>query len=461
MGRYVFLDIAIEGKKIGRMIFELYASTCPRTAENFRALCTGEKGLGKKSGKPLHYKGSSLHRVIKGFMAQGGDFTNNDGTGGESIYGGMFQDENFMHKHLSPGTLSMANRGPGTNASQFFITFGASKHLNGKHVVFGKICEGIKILETIEATPTDNDDRPRHRVVIQDCGEMEQSYRPLEQKKEESEVADMGYMAHVAKIRSGKKLFKKRKKRSGSTRRKTEAHHGSSSETACKDGEAGGGTNPKKGQQEQQQSEDQQRAKKAKVEGSSASNAIRKEGAVERVIKATNHFEVLGFDPPTVSGGGKPEWLVTQQELKKRFRKLSVFVHPDRCRDNPQASDAFDKVRKAHDLLSENASREAYMLQYLKEHRDTMLRAAGTGGGSTSVRERRKQMQKDLVDDFNHRVADPLIEVLQKKRVVVPRTRMPTPLSSSDSDDCDSEEEKWRAKLTKFKKKKHGKSLFF
>ena len=140
----VFFDITVGGQNAGRIEIELY-NDAPNTAENFRALCTGEKGVGK-SGKALHYKGCAFHRVIPGFMAQGGDFTKFNGTGGESIYGEKFADENFIRKHTGPGILSMANAGPNTNGSQFFLCFDAFPHLDGKHTVFGKVTSGIEVL---------------------------------------------------------------------------------------------------------------------------------------------------------------------------------------------------------------------------------------------------------------------------------------------------------------------------
>lgn len=144
----VFLDINIGGNESGRIEIELFSDT-PKTAENFRCLCTGEKGLGK-SGKPLHLKGSVFHRVINNFMAQGGDFTIGNGTGGESIYGAKFADENFNRKHTGRGCLSMANSGPNTNGSQFFLCFKKTSHLDGKHVVFGQVIKGIEFLDSLE-----------------------------------------------------------------------------------------------------------------------------------------------------------------------------------------------------------------------------------------------------------------------------------------------------------------------
>jgi len=166
----VFFDISIDSQPAGRIVFELFADVVPRTAENFRALCTGEKGVGP-SGKPLHYKGTGFHRIIKQFMCQGGDFTRGNGTGGESIYGSKFADENFNLRHTTPGLLSMANAGPNTNGSQFFITTVVTSWLDGKHVVFGKVVEGIDIVVKMEAVGSSSG-TTRVPVAISDCGQL-------------------------------------------------------------------------------------------------------------------------------------------------------------------------------------------------------------------------------------------------------------------------------------------------
>lgn len=167
---FVFFDIAIGNKK-ARVIFELFSKITPKCAENFRALCTGEKGRGKQ-GKPLHFKGSKFHRIIPGFMCQGGDFTRGDGTGGESIYGNKFRDENFALKHTCPGLLSMANSGPNTNGSQFFITTAETPWLDGKHTVFGRVVQGGEVVQQMDKVGTQSG-KPRTKVQIVDCGQLD------------------------------------------------------------------------------------------------------------------------------------------------------------------------------------------------------------------------------------------------------------------------------------------------
>ena len=166
----VFFDVSIGDKPAGRIVMGLFGGEVPQTVENFRCLCTGEAGTGE-SGKPLHYKGSIFHRVIPQFMLQGGDFTRGNGTGGESIFGEKFDDEAFTYIHDSPGLLSMANAGPNTNGSQFFITTVPTPHLNGKHVIFGRVIEGIEVVKTIEKQGTGSG-QTRLKITITDCGEV-------------------------------------------------------------------------------------------------------------------------------------------------------------------------------------------------------------------------------------------------------------------------------------------------
>lgn len=168
----VYFDITINNEPAGRIVMGLFGKEVPKTVANFKSLCTGDKGK-TSSGIPLSYKGSIFHRVIPGFMLQGGDFTRANGTGGVSIYGEKFPDENFEFVHNSPGLLSMANSGPNTNGSQFFITTVPTSYLDGKHVVFGKVLEGMDVVRKIENQGTQSG-RTRSKVVISDCGEVKE-----------------------------------------------------------------------------------------------------------------------------------------------------------------------------------------------------------------------------------------------------------------------------------------------
>uniref|UniRef100_A0A3Q0T4T8 peptidylprolyl isomerase n=1 Tax=Amphilophus citrinellus TaxID=61819 RepID=A0A3Q0T4T8_AMPCI len=167
-----YFDVELNREPIGRIVFQLFSDICPKTSKNFLCLCTGEKRTGKVTGKKLCYKGSTFHRVVKNFMIQGGDFTEGNGRGGESIYGGYFEDENFTLKHDRAFLLSMANRGKDTNGSQFFITTKMAPHLDGVHVVFGLVISGFEVIKKIEGLKTDSASRPYADVRVVDCGQL-------------------------------------------------------------------------------------------------------------------------------------------------------------------------------------------------------------------------------------------------------------------------------------------------
>uniref|UniRef100_H2Y9Y9 Peptidyl-prolyl cis-trans isomerase n=1 Tax=Ciona savignyi TaxID=51511 RepID=H2Y9Y9_CIOSA len=234
----VFFDIEIGDTSAGRIVFELFSDITPKTCENFRCLCTGEKGEGKTTGKPLYYKGVIFHRVIHDFMLQGGDFSEGTGRGGESIYGGYFADESFALKHDKPFLLSMANRGKNTNGSQFFITTQNAPHLDDIHVVFGRVVDGEKVVKAIESQPTDTNSKPLKDCKIVHCGEL-----VLAQKKKRKESDSTNESAHSSNDESSnedekaKKKKKKKKHKKEKKQKKQKKKHKKEEENDKEDAE--------------------------------------------------------------------------------------------------------------------------------------------------------------------------------------------------------------------------------
>ncbi|EPQ54125.1 hypothetical protein GLOTRDRAFT_130511 [Gloeophyllum trabeum ATCC 11539] len=212
----VFMDFAVDNNPIGRVVIELFNDAAPKTCENFRALCTGEKGLSPVSERPLYYKNSIIHRSIRDFMIQGGDFTKRNGTGGESIYGGAFEDEDLSRPLDSEGLVCMANKGPNTNGSQFFVTLRDCPHLNGKHVVFGKVIRGYEeVIKKIADIPVDEKDRPQVPVVIANCGELQLKSKAQAGDRKESEKSTQSRerSGSAPSSESGDERYEKHKRR--------------------------------------------------------------------------------------------------------------------------------------------------------------------------------------------------------------------------------------------------------
>uniref|UniRef100_A0A1I7UHZ0 peptidylprolyl isomerase n=1 Tax=Caenorhabditis tropicalis TaxID=1561998 RepID=A0A1I7UHZ0_9PELO len=186
----VFLDISADEKQLGRIEVKLFTAEAPKTCENFRALCTGEAGRTPNNKAQLHYKGNEIHRIVKNFMIQGGDITEGDGRGGYSIYGRYFEDEKFELKHSKPYLLSMANKGPHSNSSQFFITTAPAPHCNRKHVVFGEVIKGREVVDMIENLEVDEKSKPYAKVRIYNCGELVKKQKMMKSNEEVSEMGD-------------------------------------------------------------------------------------------------------------------------------------------------------------------------------------------------------------------------------------------------------------------------------
>ncbi|GAA5949624.1 hypothetical protein JCM21900_002475 [Sporobolomyces salmonicolor] len=224
----VFMDFQVEGQPIGRVIFELFADTVPKTAENFRALCTGSSGL-NELGIPLWYKGSPLHRIISGFMVQGGDFTLRNGKGGESIYGASFEDEDLKREVDAEGLLVMANKGRNTNNSQFFVSLRPCPHLNGKQVVFGRVVKGYEVMVAMSKLPVDSKDHPLQLVTISHCGELERKAKVVQRAPSPSPsvVSSRSRSASVSSSRSRSRSpspDRKHSRRSRSSRSRSRRH---------------------------------------------------------------------------------------------------------------------------------------------------------------------------------------------------------------------------------------------
>ncbi|KAN0032062.1 hypothetical protein ACTFIV_005935 [Dictyostelium citrinum] len=219
-----FFDVEIDGKPIGRIVFELFNDVAPKTTENFRVLCLGTQ-YSKITQTRLHYKGTPFHRIIKNFMVQCGDFQNKNGTGGESIYGKRFDDENFKIKHSEPYLLSMANAGPNTNGSQFFITTAPAPHLDGKHCVFGKVVSGQNVVDILNSLLTDQNDKPYADVKIVHCGELVLKSSTQNKKdnsdSDDSDNSDSDSSSSSSSSEDERKKRKKRKKRKEEKKRKS------------------------------------------------------------------------------------------------------------------------------------------------------------------------------------------------------------------------------------------------
>eukprot|EP00290_Baffinella_frigidus_P012258 CAMPEP_0180151270 /NCGR_PEP_ID=MMETSP0986-20121125/22020_1 /TAXON_ID=697907 /ORGANISM="non described non described, Strain CCMP2293" /LENGTH=451 /DNA_ID=CAMNT_0022098515 /DNA_START=21 /DNA_END=1377 /DNA_ORIENTATION=+ len=372
---HVFFEIKIGMLRAGRIEMELYADVVPKTARNFLELCTGEAGMGKE-GKPLHFKGSKFHRIIKGFMAQGGDFTMGNGTGGESIYGAKFPDENFRAKHTGPGMLSMANSGPGTNGSQFFITFGPTPHLNGKHVVFGKVVKGLEVVRVMEGQQTGPKDKPIDDITIMDSGvcaprgsgEKEGGASLPSPKKAKKEKKDKKDKKAKKEEKAAKKAAKKTKKAADkdkekvreSTEKSRAAETEKSRDNAPRPSPRGSASGAGGGGGDAPMREREEEVQRKREEGDSSQKAQYDEAAESKQgkLSAAEQFRLKQLEEASSKAGAE----VTKAKEMAQKKQQSLVEMDEKYKQKSSAAE-----ERRNQLLTEQKDKAAAQVVHAKD----------------------------------------------------------------------------------------------
>ncbi|XP_010512756.1 PREDICTED: peptidyl-prolyl cis-trans isomerase CYP63 [Camelina sativa] len=382
----VFLDVSIGEDPVQRIVIELFADVVPKTAENFRALCTGEAGVGKTTAKPLHFKGSSFHRVIKGFMAQGGDFSNGNGTGGESIYGGKFSDENFRLDHDGAGVLSMANCGPNTNGSQFFILFKRQPHLDGKHVVFGKVVEGMTVIKKMELVGT-SDGKPTSSVEIIDSGETSQIRAPdvSEREKGKSKKSDKGISSADVSDREIKGTHKKESKDKKIKRKRRYSSSDSYSSSSDSD------------------SDSESETYSSSYESSSSSDGKRRKRTTKRHKGRRGERKIKGRN-------GKK---IARQDRKPRRRNMDSSSDTESSSSSDDERVGHDKTRKSVKAKGKAADSSPAEKSLLRKEPDSVLKNNEPVGNGKATK---ADQHADLDDSVKSRSRSPIRRRNQNSR---------------------------------------------